>query len=79
VEKNLSRLANQWAEAVSASIDGLAGQALESIKSELTTVESLISGATDQRTDIEAALRRIEELSESPTTSNEKGETTNER
>ena len=79
VEKNLSRLASQWADAVNASIESLASQSMESMKKELTTIETLISGASDQRVEIETALRRIEELSESPTTFNEKGETANER
>jgi hypothetical protein len=79
VEKNLSRLASQWADAVNASIESLASQSMESMRKELMTIEALVSGASDQRMDIEAALRRIEELSESPTTLNEKGETANER
>lgn len=79
VEKNLSRLSNQWAEAVNVLIDSLAGQSMESMKKELTTIDGLVSGVGSQRADIEAALRELEELSVQQTTSNEKGETTNER
>ena len=79
VEKNLSRLASQWADAVNASIESLASQSMESMRKELMTIEALVSGASDQRMAIETALRQLEEFAESPTTSNEKGETTNER
>jgi hypothetical protein len=73
VEKNLSRLANQWADAVSASIESLGSQTMDSMRRELTTIDALISGASDQRMDIETALRHLEELAESRTTFNEKG------
>jgi GTP-binding protein EngB required for normal cell division len=64
VEKNLSRLANQWAEAVSDSIESITSQAVESMRKELTTIDTLISGTSDQSQNIESALRRLEELAE---------------
>jgi len=79
VEKNLSRLANQWADAVNASIDSLAGQSVESMKKELTTIEALVSNATDQRLEIESTLQRVAELIKSQTSSNIQGETVNGR
>jgi signal recognition particle receptor subunit beta len=75
VEKNLSRLATQWAEAVNASVENLASQSLDSIARELTTIEALVSSASDQRTDIADALLRLEELADSETASNGQGET----
>ncbi|HNR35781.1 MAG TPA: dynamin family protein [Candidatus Hydrogenedentes bacterium] len=64
VEKNLSRLASQWADAVNASIDSLARQSMESIQNELATIEGLVSGVGDQCSAIETALRRLDECSE---------------
>ena len=64
VEKNLSRLATQWAEAVNTSIESLAAQSIESIEKELATIETLVSNASDQRADIESALRQLGQLTE---------------
>jgi len=79
VEKNLSRLSNQWADAVSASIDSLASQSMESMRMELITIETLVSSASDQRLEIESALQRVEKLIVSPTSSNTEGVTVHER
>jgi GTP-binding protein EngB required for normal cell division len=62
VEKNLSRLASQWAEAVNRSIDDLARQALTFMKNELATIRGLVEGAEDRRADIETALAELETL-----------------
>jgi len=62
VEKNLSRLSSQWADAVNVSIDSLAGQSMDSMKKELTTIEALVANANDRRADIESALGELEEL-----------------
>jgi GTP-binding protein EngB required for normal cell division len=62
VEKNLSRLASQWADAVNRSIGGLARQSLEFIQSELSTIEGLIANAGDRRADIQKALDELESL-----------------
>lgn len=59
-EKNLSRLAAQWADAVNASIEDLARQAIEFISGELATIESLVGGAEDKRPAIREALEELE-------------------
>ena len=69
-EKNLSRLAVQWADAVNGSIESLASQSMESMEKELTTIQALISKANDQRADIEFALQQLGELTESERASN---------
>jgi len=61
-EKNLSRLGVQWGEAVNESIDNLARQSLEFIRSELSTVERLISQAPNEIGRLEAALKELESL-----------------
>jgi GTP-binding protein EngB required for normal cell division len=63
VEKNLHRLAGQWAEAIGRPVDDLARQAQHFIQEELTTVEGLAAQAEDRRPAVEqglAALRRLE-------------------
>ncbi len=79
VEKNLARLANQWADAVGASIENLAAQSMESMKKELTTVDALIASASDRRADIEAALRQLDSLDTFEEEFINKGEVTHER
>ena len=61
-EKNLSRLAGQWAEAVNASIEDLAGQALEFMEKESSTIERLVSNTDSRQTDIAMALKELELL-----------------
>lgn len=61
-EKNLSRLGVQWSSAVNESIDNLASQSLEFIRSELATIKKLISQAPDELGRIEAALKELESL-----------------
>jgi GTP-binding protein EngB required for normal cell division len=43
-EKNLSRVASQWADAVGAAIDGIASDAGRFLETELDTIESLVAG-----------------------------------
>jgi GTP-binding protein EngB required for normal cell division len=62
VEKNLSRLASQWADAVNRSIAVLARQSLEFMQDELATIQNLVEGAEDRREDIGKALAELEEL-----------------
>lgn len=59
-EKNLSRLAAQWADAVNGSIEDLARQATAFVAEELATVESLVAGAEDRSADIREALEELE-------------------
>lgn len=58
-EKNLSRLASQWAEAVNASIDDLARQATAFVAGELATIEGLVAAAVDRGPDIREALETL--------------------
>lgn len=61
-EKNLSRLANQWAEAANACIDRLVSQALDFMRKELATLESLTATTEDRRADIQEALKSLDSL-----------------
>ncbi len=61
-EKNLSRLAGQWADAVNASIAALAVQAVDFIQGELSTIDRLVAAAGDRRAEIAAALRELDAL-----------------
>ena len=62
VEKNLSRLAAQWADAVNASIDGLARQSMAFLANELATLEGLVGNASDRRPEIQKALDLLDSL-----------------
>jgi GTP-binding protein EngB required for normal cell division len=65
-EKNLSRLANQWAEAANACIEGLVSQALEFMRKELETLESLTTMAEDRREELESALAILDKIPNGP-------------
>jgi len=67
VEKNLSRLASQWADAVNRSIGGLSRQAMEFMRDELATIKNLVESAEDRRGEIRAALDELESLESSLT------------
>ncbi|MBI5418848.1 MAG: dynamin family protein [Deltaproteobacteria bacterium] len=62
VEKNLSRLASQWADAVNRSIGDLARQALAFMQNELATIHGLVEGAGDRRDKIGKALAELDRL-----------------
>jgi Dynamin family len=62
VEKHLSRLSNQWAEAANTCIDGLVRQAMDFMQRELATLESLTGSAEDRREEIREALEVLEGL-----------------
>ena len=59
VELNLGRLALQWTEALSASIDNVAQQAGEFIEREISTIENLLSSSPDRLRAVEMALTEI--------------------
>jgi len=61
-EKNLYRLAAQWADAYDRSIDGLARQAQEFIENEMATVERLVSGADSQLSPVRQAIAELQAL-----------------
>lgn len=64
-EKNLSRLASQWADAVNASIDDLARQAMAFVTDELSTIERLVFGAEDRSPDLREALEELKSMERS--------------
>ena len=59
-EKNLSRLAAQWTEAISVSVDKLAKQAEVFIMNELATVENVLANSPDHQKEIEKAISELE-------------------
>ncbi len=65
-EKNLSRLSGQWADAVNASIDAVARQAVDFIRDEIATVARLVSEAGDRRAEIAEALAALDAVGVGP-------------
>jgi hypothetical protein len=65
VEKNLYRLASQWYEAISRSIDHIAKQSSEFIENEINTVESILIKSPDQKTKILETISEINAIEES--------------
>ena len=62
VETNINRLAAQWEDRVNAAIDGMHRQAVQYVKDETATIESLLSsahGRTDEIRQMIADLRMI--------------------
>lgn len=62
VEKNLSRLAAQWADAVNRSMRELARQSMEFMGNELATIRNLVENAEDRREEIGKALAELDRL-----------------
>ncbi|NWG13831.1 MAG: hypothetical protein HXY20_09885, partial [Acidobacteria bacterium] len=62
VEKNLSRLSAQWADASNLCLDDLARQAQEFIRNELAVVSRLVIETRDRSPEIRAALDAIAAL-----------------
>jgi GTP-binding protein EngB required for normal cell division len=64
VEKNLSRVAAQWADAVGASIDGLFRDATAFLEREMETIAGLVgeAGAGSRLREIQAALAELAAL-----------------
>ena len=62
VEKNLSRLASQWADAVNRSIRELSRQSVEFMRDELATIRTLVENAEDRCDEIGKALSELDEL-----------------
>ncbi|OPY07968.1 MAG: Bacterial dynamin-like protein [Syntrophaceae bacterium PtaB.Bin038] len=67
VETNINRLAAQWEDRINAAIDGMQKQAVQYVRDETATIESLLSsarGRTDEIRQMIAELKRYsEELS----------------
>jgi GTP-binding protein EngB required for normal cell division len=62
VEKNLTRLAGDWAEAVEAAVADLRAQASAWVDAELATLDRLLGQRPAETTAFREALRRLEEL-----------------
>ena len=60
IEVNLTRLASQWTESLSVSMDDIAQQAKVFIRQEIDTVENLLNKAPDKRREIEKAISELE-------------------
>ena len=59
---NLSRLASQWTESISVSMEDIAQQAKIFIQQEIATVENLLNKAPDQGREIRKAIAELEEI-----------------
>jgi GTPase Era involved in 16S rRNA processing len=62
IEKHLYRLASQWSEAIGRSIEAIAAQGRDYVRCEIDTLVDLLSRATDDSADIEAAIVNIEQI-----------------
>jgi GTP-binding protein EngB required for normal cell division len=61
-EKNLSRVAAQWADAVGGVIDGLARASSEFLDRELSTIEGLVGSPDSRKEEIRGALADLASL-----------------
>jgi GTP-binding protein EngB required for normal cell division len=59
VEKNLSRLAFQWVDAISFFNDRMKDETLEFIGNEIAAVENLLTESLDHRAEIEKSIREL--------------------
>jgi GTP-binding protein EngB required for normal cell division len=66
VEKNLTRLAGDWAAAVDAAIADLQAQAVACVESELRTLDRLLTQRPDAATRFRAALETLDDKGEAP-------------
>ncbi len=62
-EKQLSRLANQWAETMEASLESLASKAAAFMREEMTALESMAASPEDRMVEIQTSLRSLEAMS----------------
>ena len=62
VEKNLSRLAVDWADAVATMVADLAEQARSFIAEEIATLDELIAHSPDERPRVEETLRELQRI-----------------
>ena len=62
-EKQLSRLANQWAETMKASLESLASKASAFMREELAALESMATSSEDRLTEIQTSLRSLDAMS----------------
>jgi GTP-binding protein EngB required for normal cell division len=62
-EKNLSRVAAQWADAVGTAIDGIAGDGARFLEQELATVERLVDASGEPGARLKEIRRGLDEIS----------------
>lgn len=61
VEANLSRLASQWEDRINRAIEEMRKQAVNYVKEELATIESLLLKTHGQTDDIHAAIKQLQD------------------
>jgi GTP-binding protein EngB required for normal cell division len=64
VETNINRLAAQWEERINAAIDGMYRQAVQYVKDETATIESLLSGARGRTEEIRQMIADLRMISD---------------
>ena len=64
VETNINRLAAQWEERINAAIDGMHRQAVQYVRDETATIESLLSGARGRTDEIRQMIADLQHLSD---------------
>jgi GTP-binding protein EngB required for normal cell division len=64
VETNINRLAAQWEERINAAIDGMHRQAVQYVKDETATIESLLSGPRGRTEEIRRVISDLRMISE---------------
>lgn len=66
VEKNLTRLAGDWAEAVGTAVRDLRSQAVAWVDAELATLDRLLGRREEEAAAFRDALRRLDEAAAPP-------------
>jgi GTP-binding protein EngB required for normal cell division len=64
VETNMNRLATQWEDRINTAIDGMHRQAVEYVRDETATIESLLSGARGQTEEIRQMIADLKRYSD---------------
>lgn len=62
-EKQLSRLANQWAETMKGPLESLSSKASAFMREELAALEAMATSSEDRMTEIQASLRSLDPMS----------------
>jgi len=64
VETNINRLAAQWEDRINAAIDGMQKQAVQYVRDETATIESLLSSACGRTDEIRQMIAGLQTISE---------------
>ena len=64
VETNINRLAAQWEDRINAAIDGMHRQAVQYVRDETATIESLLSSARGRTDEIRGMIDGLQAISE---------------